>query len=131
MRFKPGDRVVVKRNLDRLMSGKVKRTSQDDDDKEIDCFTLKTDEDTYYFDDSLFLWEGRVVTIKGVLFSDKAYLIKEEEVLENMHYWFDSFFSRLATEKDLIPFEDRIKAFCNTRCFYKDCSDCPLNLGED
>ena len=128
MRFKPGDKVVVKRNLDKLMSGKVKRITPDDKEKEY--FTLKIDKDTYYFDDSLFLWEGRVVTIDKVMpYNNETYFIKEEEKIH--HYWFDSFFSRLATEKDLIPFEDRIKAFCNTRCFYKDCSDCPLNLGED
>ena len=128
MRFKPGDKVVVKRNLDKLMSGKVKRITPDDKEKEY--FTLKIDkEDTYYFDDSLFLWEGRVVTIDKVMpYNNETYFIEEEKI---HHYWFDSFFSRLATEKDLIPFEDRIKAFCNTRCFYKDCSDCPLNLGED
>lgn len=60
---------------------------------------------------------------------NETYFIVEENKIH--HYWFDCFFSRLATEKDLIPFEDRIKTFCNTRCFYKDCSDCPLNLGED
>ena len=127
MRFKPGDKVVVKRNLDKLMSGKVKRITPDDKEKEY--FTLKIDKDTYYFDDSLFLWEGRIVTIDNVMPNNETYFIEEEEKIH--HYWFDSFFSRLATEKDLIPFEDRIKAFCNTRCFYKDCSDCPLNLGED
>ena len=128
MKFKPGDKVVVKRNLDKLMSGKVKRITPDDKEKEY--FTLKIDKDTYYFDDSLFLWEGRVVTIDKVMpYNNETYFIEEEKKIH--HYWFDSFFSRLATEKDLIPFEDRIKAFCNTRCFYKDCSDCPLNLGED
>ena len=124
MRFKPGDKVVVKRNLDKLMSGKV-------DVKEIDYFTLKVDNDTYYFDRNIVMWEGRVVTIKSVLLSKKTYLIKEEEVLKNMHYWFDYFFSRLATDLDLIPFEDRIKTFCNTRCFYKDCDDCSLRLGKE
>lgn len=61
MRFKPGDKVVVKRNLDKLMSGKVKRTSPDAadvDDKEKEYFVLKTDKDTYHFDDSL-LFVGR------------------------------------------------------------------------
>lgn len=128
MRFKPGDKVVVKRNLDKLMSGKVKRITPDDKEKEY--FTLKIDKDTYYFDDSLFLWEGRVVTIDKVMpYNNETYFIEEEKKIH--HYWFDSFFSRLATEKDLIPFEDRIKAFCDTRCFYNNCSDCPLNLGED
>lgn len=128
MRFKPGDKVVVKRNLDKLMSGKVKRITPDG--KENEYFTLKIDKDIYYFDDSLFLWEGRIVTIDKVMpYNNETYFIEEEEKIH--HYWFDNFFFRLATEKDLIPFEDRIKAFCNTRCFYKDCSDCPLNLGED
>ena len=125
MRFKPGDKVVVKRNLDKLMSGKVKRITPDG--KENEYFTLKIDKDIYYFDDSLFLWEGRIVTIDKVMpYNNETYFIEEEEKIR--HYWFDNFFFRLATEKDLIPFEDRIKAFCNTRCFYNNCSDCPLNL---